>query len=61
MKKTRNYLSRLGEPICPECGRLILPMDGVARVDDCIVHAYCLVVAEVRTARGEDPCEPLTA
>jgi hypothetical protein len=59
--KARNYESRLGAPICPECGRLILPLDTVARVDDCIVHSYCVIVAEVRTARGEDPCEPLAA
>ena len=59
--KTRNYLSRLGEPICPECGRVILPLDSVGRVNDCLVHSYCVIVAEVRTSGGEDPCEPLAA
>ena len=59
--KTRNYQNRHGEPICPECGRLILPMDTVARIEDCVVHSYCVIVAETRTAKGEDPCEPLAA
>jgi hypothetical protein len=56
--KTRNYLNRHGEPICSICGRLILPLDSVVRVDDCMVHAYCADVAQEALDKGEEPCTP---
>jgi hypothetical protein len=49
-----NYLDVEGRPVCPTCGRSIMPTQGAARVDDCVVHASCYAEA----AADGDPCEP---
>jgi len=49
----KNYLDAEGYPVCPTCGRSILPVQNVARVDDCMVHVSCYAVAK----EAEDPCE----
>jgi hypothetical protein len=50
-----NYLDIEGRPVCPTCGRSILPSQGVARVADCMIHASCYAEA----ADDEEPCEPM--
>jgi hypothetical protein len=50
----RNYLDASGAPVCPVCGQVVDTHRGIARVDDCIVHAACLGPA----LDAEDPCEP---
>jgi hypothetical protein len=48
-----NYTDVDGYPVCPTCGRSILPGHGVMRVNDCMIHASCYV--EARTL--PEPCE----
>jgi hypothetical protein len=49
-----NYLDVEGFPVCPTCGRPILPAQGVMRVDDCMIHVACYADARV----DPEPCEP---
>ncbi|MBM4440297.1 MAG: hypothetical protein FJ027_07745 [Candidatus Rokubacteria bacterium] len=49
-----NYSDVDGHPVCPTCGRAILPAQGVIRVDDCMIHATCYSETDLDDA----PCEP---
>ena len=48
-----NYTDAEGHPVCPTCGRPILPGHGVMRVQSCMIRASCYM--EARTAA--EPCE----
>ena len=48
-----NYTDIDGHPVCPTCGRTILPGQGVMRISDCMIHAGCYGVARTLT----EPCE----
>ena len=49
-----NYLDVEGFPVCPTCGRAILPVQGVMRIADCMIHVACYA----DTRRDSEPCEP---
>jgi hypothetical protein len=48
-----NYTDVDGYPVCPPCGRPILPAQGVMRVSDCMIHATCYTTAQTLP----EPCE----
>jgi hypothetical protein len=37
-----NKPDRRGRPICPKCAQPILPGDGVALMEDSMIHADCV-------------------
>ena len=41
MPLLENKHDRRGRPICPQCARAISPRDGVALMEDSMIHAYC--------------------
>jgi hypothetical protein len=54
-----NKPDRRGRPICPKCARPILPSDGVALMEDSMIHAGCVsrppssgVVTPIAPSRG---------
>jgi hypothetical protein len=49
-----NYTDTEGRPVCPTCGRAILPSQAVVRVADCMIHATCYPEA----LEAETPCDP---
>ena len=53
-----NYLDVEGFPVCPTCGRAILPVQGVMRIADCMIHVACCVTASIpftNDGRGTPP------
>jgi hypothetical protein len=48
-----NYTDIEGRPVCPTCGRPIMPAQAVMRVEDCMIHASCYVQAQA----VPEPCE----
>ena len=48
-----NYTDIEGRPVCPTCGRPILPAQGVIRVGDCMIHVFCYARAQAMA----QPCE----
>ena len=52
-----NYVDANGTPVCPTCGRAILPHHPAMRIDDCMIHAWCFTEAQAE----DEPCEPSPA
>lgn len=42
MPLLENKSDRRGRPICPKCGQPILRKDGVALMEDSMIHACCV-------------------